>query len=129
MIAGSVNPNRQPIIEIAIRGTSGREETISFLLDSGFNGSLVLPAEDVTRLGLAPLNEVSNILIADGSRLRVPIYTAAIVFDGKARVARVLASGTQPLLGMALALGYNISIDVVDGGRVILTPLPPPDAF
>ena len=125
MIQGTVNPRRQPIITLVVAGPNGNQEAFEFLVDSGFNGTLILPAAVVEGLGLAPLAEAANIHIADGNRVRVPIYEAQVIIDGQTHITRALASGRQPLAGMSLFVGYNININMVDGGGVAIKLLAP----
>ena len=125
MIQGVVNAKRQPIVSLAVRGDAGQEVTIEALLDTGYNGSLMLPLEQVEALALRFIR-TDTTLVADGRRVPVPVYTARVVWDGSERLASIVAAGTQPfvaagtqpLLGMSLTLGHRIIVKMVDGGAV-----------
>lgn len=123
MIIGSVNPRRHSLVTLVVRGPALQESSVEFLLDTGFNGALSLPAATVASLGLAPRDKAITTL-ADGSRVEVTLYRAQILWNGVERPATVVASGNQPLLGTSLLLGHRLTIDLVDGGRVIIEPLP-----
>ncbi|MBV9849590.1 MAG: clan AA aspartic protease [Armatimonadetes bacterium] len=123
MIVGQVDARRHSVVSLVVIGPTGQQETILFQVDTCFNGSLMLPAAQIAALGLPQVEELS-IRLADGSRIGAWQYLAHVEWDGQVRQTRVVASGSQPLLGMSLALGYNISINMVDGGRVALTRLP-----
>lgn len=117
MIRGVVNARRQPIIALTIRGPSGQEVSVDALLDTGHNGALMLPPEQVETLGLRFIRtDTAN--VADGRRVPVPVYAARVVWDGMERTTSVIAAGSQPILGMSLTLGHKITVEMVDGGVV-----------
>ena len=124
MIVGMVDPYQQGYVSLTVRGPGGQEATLRFLVDSGFNGSLLLPEAVVQALGLEPRSS-RVVRVADDREINVLTYRARVIWDGEDRAVNVLASGSEPLLGMSIAVGYNISINMVDGGRVALTRLPP----
>lgn len=49
MLSGLVNDLRQPLVRVTVRGPQGQEETVEAIVDTGFNGTLVLPHELVVR--------------------------------------------------------------------------------
>ncbi len=100
-----------------IRGDAGQEAVIEALLDTGYNGSLMLPLTQVEALALRFIR-TDTTTVADGRRVSVPVYAARVFWDGAERSASVVAAGTQPLLGMSLTLGYRVSVEMVDGGAV-----------
>ena len=53
MISGIVNAYHEATIRLTVRGTDGREQEVEAILDTGFNGSLTLPADIIAALGLA----------------------------------------------------------------------------
>jgi len=96
---------------------------VEAVVDSGFTGSLTLPAATVTALGLARQSGGSATL-ADGSSRPFDIYAAEVEWDGVWRAILVSAIGAQALLGMRLLDGHTLRVDVVPGGIVQITPLP-----
>ena len=71
MIVGTVDARRQSIVPPVVRGMDGQQETVETLLDTGFNGELMLPAARVTALGLTPRS--SRVMrLADGRSFPVP---------------------------------------------------------
>lgn len=124
MIQGNVNVNakRQPIVSLIIRGDAGQEATVEALLDTGYNGSLMLPLAQVEALALRFIR-TDTTTVADGRRVPVPIYAARIIWDGTERLTSVVAAGTQPLLGMSLTLGHRVIVEMIDGGAVSITRL------
>ncbi len=119
MIIGTVNAKRQPIVQLVIRGPAGREETVEALVDTGFNGALMLPEDLIVALRLTQSRSVT-IHLADGSSADVAVYQASAMWNGIERRTRVLAGGTQHLLGMSLVLGHKLCVSMIDGGAVAI---------
>lgn len=117
MIQGSVNAKRQPIVSLTIRGDAGQEAAIKALLDTGYNGSLMLPLAQVEALALRFIR-TDTTTVADGRRVPVPVYAARVIWDGTERLTSVVAAGTQPLRGMSLTLAHRVTVEMVDGGAV-----------
>lgn len=63
-------------------------------------------------------------LLADGSEAQFDIYAATIIWDGDLRNILIEAADTDPLVGMALLLGSEVNLQVVEAGRVEITKLP-----
>jgi predicted aspartyl protease len=59
VIAGMVNPDREAIICLPVRGPDEREQEIEAVIDTGFNGFLTLPSEVVIR-SASPLSVVDG---------------------------------------------------------------------
>ena len=119
MIQGIVNAKRQPIISLIVGGDAGQEVTVEALLDTGYNGSLMLPLEQVEALALRFIR-TDTTLVADGRRVPVPVYAVRVIWDGTERLTSIVAAGTQPLLGMSLTLGHRVIVEIVDGGAVTI---------
>lgn len=62
-------------------------------------------------------------MLADGSESVFDIYEATIMWDGAPRRIAVDAADTDPLLGMALLYTYELTVQVVEGGRVMIQAL------
>jgi clan AA aspartic protease len=114
----------QPRVGVSFRFASRPEFRIDFVLDTGFEGGLTLPPPAIAALGLPSYSQLSAKL-ADGSSISVDAHTAEIVWDGQVIQVVVLAMSGRPLLGTALLSGYNLSVDFVDNGALVLSPLPP----
>lgn len=110
------------MVEIIVRGPRGREASVTAMVDTGFNGPLLLPAHQVATLGL-PVHSYRTVQLADGSTQNVINHAGRVLWEGIERPVRVVAAGQQPLIGMALLVGYRLCLDVVDGAKVEVTPL------
>jgi clan AA aspartic protease len=123
MIRGTVNARLEAVVPLRIRGPSGVESSVDAVVDSGYTGSLTLPAATVAALGLVRLSGGSA-LLADGSSRPFDIYAAEVEWDGAWRMILVSAVGAEALLGMHLLAGHTLRIDVAPGGIVEISALP-----
>jgi clan AA aspartic protease len=118
-----VNPRREAIVPVRVRGPGGAERDVDAVVDSGFTTSLTLPATVVATLGLARQSGGGAVL-ADGSVRQLDIYTADVAWCGGWRPVLVSGVGDEVLLGMRLLAGHKLRIAVVPGGVVEITSLP-----
>jgi clan AA aspartic protease len=123
MITGIVTVAREAVISLTVRSPSGQEQEIEAVIDTGFDGSLTLPPALITALGL-PWRRRGRALLADGNESVFDIYEATVMWDGTARRVSVDEVEVMPLVGMALLYGYELTMQIVEGGRVLLKPLP-----
>jgi clan AA aspartic protease len=117
LIRGSVtNDGRSGVIDIVVQGLAS-ERIISAVVDTGFTGALTLPSETIQELAL--LRRISERgTLADGSEAVLPAYLATVLWDGAPRRVRVLANSGAPLVGMGPLRGYELTIQVLEGGEV-----------
>ena len=66
MIEGNVNAHLEAIVTLPLLGPAGQAREIDAVVDTGFNGYLILPSRIVVELGLPFLN-ISWATLADGS--------------------------------------------------------------
>jgi hypothetical protein len=52
------------------------------------------------------------------------IHEATVMWDGTARRVSVDEVDVMPLVGMTLLYGYELTVQIVEGGRVLLKRLP-----
>lgn len=122
MITGEVTPEREAIIDVRVAGPGGVEVQVRAVLDTGFNGSLPLPAALIAELNLPPRGSVPSVL-ADGSRIDAFICKAFALWNGRRVPIAVQQSEGDILLGMSLLLGNLVTLEVVDGGLVTIEEL------
>jgi clan AA aspartic protease len=123
MIIGVVNAQIEAIIRLSIRAANGREQEIEVVLDTGFNGSLTLPPAVIASLGLQWRTR-GLVMLANGTEDHCDIYAATVIWDGSPRNILVEAADTDSLVGMALLYGQDLHMQVIEGGRVVIEPLP-----
>jgi predicted aspartyl protease len=51
------------------------------------------------------------------------VYEASLLWDGVERAVEVLAMEGAPLIGMALLNGFDVRLQVAEGGLVTIEPL------
>ncbi len=66
MIIGAVTSDRHPIAQLIVKGVRGPDMVIDALVDTGYNGVLLLPKAVVAALGLS-LRRITSALLADGA--------------------------------------------------------------
>ena len=119
MILGSVNDAYEAVISLIVQGPSGHSREVEAVIDTGFTGFLSLPSELATELGL-PFLTYESALLADGSLVRFSVHDARTLWDGQSRRVYAHLSDTAPLIGMRMLDNHDLSIQVRDGGRVVI---------
>ena len=119
MIAGSVSPDREPVVCISVRDACGRDHRHNAIVDTGFTGWLTLPPDTISLLGLQ-WKEVGTAVLADANLVSFDVYDGAVAWDGQVLEIPVDEAEAEPLVGMALMSGYEILAQDVYGGAVTL---------
>ena len=96
---------------------------IEAVIDTGFDGALFLPPADITALGL-PWRRRGRALLADGTTSLFDIYEATVLWDGAPHRVAVDAADIDPRVGMRLLDGYELTVQVIMGGQVLIKALP-----
>ena len=122
MITGVVNERHEATIKLVVHHVNGQEQEVEAILDTGFSGSLTLPPDVITALGL-PWRTRGSVILANGEEDQFDIYAVVVRWDGAQRNILVEAADTDPLVGMALLTGYDVHIQVAKGGTVIIEAL------
>lgn len=92
---------------------------IEFIVDTGFDGELALPAAVIGQLDTL-YSDTRRVRLADGSESERSYYEIMLDWDGEPRRTEVLMIGGNPLLGGALLLDYLLQIEMIDGGEVLI---------
>ena len=126
MIAGTV-ANREALIELEV-ANRGQSIATTAAIDTGYNGYLTLPLELITALELSFAGYRSGTL-ADGSTVVLDVYLGTVTWHEVQKEVLAAQAAGRPLIGMSLLLGSRLTIDAVEGGDVVIEPLPlgPPD--
>ena len=92
---------------------------VEALLDTGFDGTVILPMEFLLDDSLDA--ERDTFILADGSEVTVPTYPAVIEIDGFDPIdASVSALGDEPIVGVQVIRHFSVILD--HGQRVIVEP-------
>ena len=117
---GHVDNNGRALVDVSVRPSdvaAGRE--IEAWIDTGFNGDLVLPQQQIDDLALPHSGTVKAIL-ADGSEVALKTYACLIDWFGEERHLEVVANkGECPLLGVGLLVGHDLHISYRSGDITI----------
>ena len=111
MIEGTVNAHLEAVVTLPLLGPSGQAREVDAVVDTGFNGYLVLPPTLVADLGLP--------VVGDGEAA-FDVYGVTMLWDGQLRYVETGAVGVNPLVGMAILENHDLSIHVREGGRVVI---------
>ena len=119
MIEGVVNAAHEAVVPLSLRGPAGQARDIEAVVDTGYDGSLILPGTLVTELGL-PFAHSSRVFLANDAEVRLAVHLVTVLWDGQPRQIMADVTGSAPLVGMELLAGHDLSIEVEPGGRVLI---------
>ena len=88
-------------------------------MDTGYSGFLTLPTALVAELGL-PFAYIGQAFLANDTEVDFDVHYVTALWDGQPRDIEADATGSAPLVGMLLLDKHNLSIDVEDGGSVVI---------
>ena len=71
-------------------------------------------------MGLADSGRALNWTVATGEKTKIREFDGVVSWHGQSRRVAVLETGDEPLLGTSLLSGSRISIDMRDGGEVLI---------
>lgn len=119
MIIGEVNRYREAVICISVLAPNGQLHQLEAIIDTGFDGWLSLPPDFVTMIKL-PWQKIGRAVLADGSVHLFDVYEASILWDDQTLTIPIDEADSEPLVGMALMHGFDLSIRNLPGGRVTI---------
>ncbi|EKQ69922.1 clan AA aspartic protease, AF_0612 family [Leptolyngbyaceae cyanobacterium JSC-12] len=119
MITGVVNAEFEPIVPLSIRRSDGKIFTQDAIVDTGFNGWLSLPPDLIAQLNLT-WKRRGRAVLGDGSECVFDVYEAVVVWNGTLLTIPVDEADSEPLVGMSLMEGYQLTMQVFEGGQVEL---------
>jgi len=123
VIQGWVTAYLEATVPLEVRGPGGQVLKTSAIIDTGFNGELMLSSGDIAPLGLQFVG-TRYVTLADGSTTILDGYQGHVLWDGQPRDVLVLAASGDPLLGTSLLYGSRVVLDMVGGGHVTIEPIP-----
>ena len=119
MIEGSVNAANEAVVTLSLQGSEGRTRDIEAVVDTGYTGNLTLPAAVVADLGLS-FSHMGWAFLANDDVVSFDVHNVTVLWDDQPRHIKADATGSTPLMGMAMLNDHNLNIEVVDGGRVVI---------
>ncbi|HED04118.1 MAG TPA: clan AA aspartic protease [Candidatus Fraserbacteria bacterium] len=110
-IEGWVDSSLSPRIRVSV---PNRGE-LQVVVDTGFNGELVLPLRLLRRLGFERTGTI-RVELADGSIVQTKVFLGSILWLDQEKKVTAYATGSQDaLLGTRLLLGCIFTLDVENG--------------
>ena len=119
MIAGIVR-DFEPIIPLSVCGSDLKVYKQDAIVDTGFDGWLSLPPDLIAQLNLR-WKRRGRAILADGSECVFNVYEAIVLWDGDPLTIPVDEADSDPLIGMSLMEGYQLIVQVFEGGLVELS--------
>jgi clan AA aspartic protease len=114
--------DRQARVNVTFVLDGRPDVTVECVVDTGFEGTVILPARAVALLDLPFVTDLAANL-ADGRDVRVDVHVATIMWDDVPRRVAVLAMGHRPLIGTSLLNGCHLEMDFIEGANVLIDPL------
>ena len=119
MIQGMINARYEAVITLDLLSPTGRTRQIEAIVDTGFNGQLLLSRDLVAELAL-PFAFKGHARLANGDELEFNVHDATVIWDGQARDVYASAAGPDILVGMRLLDGHTLTVNVKESGRVLI---------
>lgn len=117
MIEGIVNQYREPTLDLTVRGPVGDEVRLEFVIDTGFDGAVMLHSAVAAALRLPHIGH-EHVMLADGSEVQFDVSEALLWWDGTYRLVTVDVADTVSHIGMELIAGHELYIHAIPDGRV-----------
>lgn len=122
MITGHVTSDREAVVTVQLRDTENRLQTITAVVDTGFNGFLTLPHDWLVRFRRG-FTGTTRVELGDGQTVDMDMYSVQAHWEGGEREIIAFAADGGPLLGMALLENHRLSLEVRNQGSVRIEPL------
>ena len=119
MIEGAVNAALEAVVTLSLQGAERRTQEVEAVVDTGYTGFLTLPPALVNELEL-PFAYVGRAFLANDDEVELDVHEVTVLWDGQLRRIRAAATGSTPLVGMLLLDGHDLSVQVRNGGRVVI---------
>jgi clan AA aspartic protease len=118
MMQGKVNLNCEATLSVVLRNAEIMQ-IVDAVIDTGFSGFLTLPSGIIAALDLTwKGRDVAT--LGDGTSCIFDVYIATVIWDGEYRVIDINESETVPLIGMRLLRGYDLRVQIIEGGTVTI---------
>jgi clan AA aspartic protease len=120
MIEGVVNQYREATVDLTVRGPTGHEERLEFVVDTGFDGAVLLHSAVAAALELPRLG-AERAMLADGTETLFNCSQVQLLWNGTLRLVPVDVADAVSLVGMHVLEGHEIYIHAIPNGAVQIT--------
>lgn len=125
MIRGTVT-KYEGIVRLVVFGRGGQREEVDAIVDTGYDGFLTLPPTMIRELELRWITH-GLATLADGSEIEFDIHEGEILWNRRCVAIRIDSSDSTPLIGMRLLEGFELTVQVRQGGPVTIKRMKSPD--
>lgn len=122
MITGRVNGDLEAIVQLRVEDNRGNYHAFDCVLDTGFDGFVALPTDTIQELRLISRGSRRTALINDTEAM-IPVYLATVDWRGELSEVSVMQSEQDFLVGMALLENSTLTVQVWNGGSVLIEPM------
>jgi len=122
MIIGAVTSELEAVLTVRLQSAGGRSETVSAVIDTGFDGFIALPPDLIAQMQLPFAGSVC-LALADGNETWFRTFEVIVHWQGERFVVPAAEMGAGALVGMALLHGSRLTMDVLENGPVRIEPL------
>ena len=119
MIRGVVNASHEAVVPLSLQGSDGQVQDIEAVIGTGYSGFLTLPTALVAELGLS-FAYIGWAFLANDDKVAFDVHDVTVIWDGQSRHIKADATGSTPLVGMALLDRHSLYVEVENGGRVVI---------
>ena len=113
--SGSVNNLREAIVEIRF----AQGDALQCVIDTGFDGALILPKSVSERLALPTVGRLTFELVG-GAKMNADVALGEIEWLGQRRIVEVIMSeGNDSLIGTEMFEGAKLLVDYANRSVVI----------
>ena len=120
---GVVHGGLEAGIALNLVAPDGSRIEVDFAIDTGFTEEMTLPPDIIDQLNL-PTHRQLALAKADGTVYDGDTYVGNVCWHDRIRTIEVISVDADPLVGMRLLAGSNLSIDAEPGGAVTISELP-----
>jgi predicted aspartyl protease len=123
MITGQIDSSLRAFVTLEAVTSDDSTQSLTAIIDTGFDGQLTLPLEQIQKLDLPQIG-TREIDLGDDSTATTEVYLGAVLWDGEPRPVMVLRAGQTPPVGMELMEHFRLLMNVHAGGTFELVKLP-----
>ena len=120
--------DRYPRITLALPGSNSSREPVEveFIVDTGFDGEIVLPGYLARQIDLR-FEGTQKRMLANGALVECPVHSLLLSVNGddeeEPRLVEVLVMEGNALLGTLFLDNHHLQVTVTEGGEVLIEPV------
>ena len=122
MLRGRVDDRQRAWITLDVGTGDDALQPVAAIVDTGFDSYLTMPPGIIHRLELE-LDRQTTVILATGVRRRVNVWSGYIRWHDRLRPIEVLEAQGEPLAGMRLLEGSQLTIQALVNGDVLIEEL------